>query len=250
MNWLGPLPGGCTGQAKSNAKKSWKPPAMLAKAKSTRVDNAYVRLKNEILNGVLPPGFQAPEPDIANRLGMSRTPVREALIRLEAEGLIDLVPRRGAKVVAISRKDFCEIFQILAVLEALAASAAACSQERADFLPDLERILSESASALSANDIGTWAKLDDSFHRLVAGICGNERLEAEITGLLDQVFRANTVLLRLNKAPAASADDHDKILRAIAAGEPDVAAEIARSHRLRGLATMKNLLQTSGLSQV
>ena len=103
---------------------------MLAKAKSTRVDNAYERLKREILQGVLPPGYQAPEPDIASRLGMSRTPVREALIRLEAEGLIDLVPRRGAKVVAISRKDICEIFQILAVLEALAAGEAAGREGR------------------------------------------------------------------------------------------------------------------------
>ena len=87
-------------------------PAMPTKARSTRVDNAYERLKTEILNGQLPPGFQAPEPDIATRLGMSRTPVREALIRLEADGLVDLVPRRGAKVLPISLQDICEIYQI------------------------------------------------------------------------------------------------------------------------------------------
>ncbi|WP_282046985.1 GntR family transcriptional regulator [Roseibium album] len=223
---------------------------MLAKAKSTRVDNAYERLKREILHGVLPPGYQAPEPDIANRLGMSRTPVREALIRLEAEGLIDLVPRRGAKVVAISRKDFCEIFQILAVLEALAAREAACRDDRGRALEEFEHLLAESNLALEAENIGDWAKLDDSFHRLIAELCGNDRLEIEITGLLDQIYRANSVLLRLSGAPAANSEDHRRIVEAIAAGEAETASEIAKTHRLHGLNTMKNLMQNSGLSQV
>ena len=223
---------------------------MLAKAKSTRVDNAYERLKREILQGVLPPGYQAPEPDIASRLGMSRTPVREALIRLEAEGLIDLVPRRGAKVVAISRKDICEIFQILAVLEALAAGEAAGREGRDRILEEFEHLLAESDLALKSEDIGTWAQLDDSFHRLIAEICGNDRLEAEITGLLDQIYRANSVLLRLNKAPAANAEDHRKIVEAIASGDAETATDVAKAHRLRGLSTMKDLLQASGLSQV
>ncbi|WP_299483376.1 GntR family transcriptional regulator [uncultured Roseibium sp.] len=223
---------------------------MLAKIKFTQVDSAYGRLKNEILQGVLPPGYQAPEPDIANRLGMSRTPVREALIRLEAEGLVDLVPRRGARVVAISRKDICEIFEILAALEALAAGAAAGVEAEQLPLDDIGRVLSESGSALASSDIGAWANLDDAFHRLIAGLCGNDRLEAEIAGFLDQVYRANTVLLRLNKAPAANVDDHRKIVEAIARGDDEAASERARQHRLSGLNTMKVLLQTSGLSQV
>ncbi|MET1412575.1 GntR family transcriptional regulator [Roseibium sp. HPY-6] len=223
---------------------------MLAKIKFTQVDSAYGRLKNEILQGVLPPGYQAPEPDIANRLGMSRTPVREALIRLEAEGLVDLVPRRGARVVAISRKDICEIFEILAALESLAAGAAARVETEDLHLDDIGRVLSESGSALASSDIGAWANLDDTFHRLLAGLCGNVRLEAEIAGFLDQIYRANTVLLRLNKAPAANVDDHRKIVEAIARGDDVTAFECARQHRLSGLKTMKTLLQTSGLSQV
>lgn len=223
---------------------------MLAKIKFTQVDSAYGRLKNEILQGVLPPGYQAPEPDIANRLGMSRTPVREALIRLEAEGLVDLVPRRGARVVAISRKDISEIFEILAALEALAAGAAARVEAEQLPLEDIGRVLTESGSALASSDIGAWANLDDTFHRLIAGLCGNDRLEAEIAGFLDQIYRANTVLLRLNKAPAANVDDHRKIVEAIARGDEEAASERAREHRLSGLSTMKVLLQTSGLSQV
>ena len=226
------------------------PPAMLAKAKSTRVDNAYERLKTEILNGELPPGFQAPEPDIASRLGMSRTPVREALIRLEAEGLVDLIPRRGAKVLAISQKDICEIFEILAVLEGLAAKSAARRDIPEALLQSIEAVMTRADAALAENNIETWAKLDDRFHRLLAQSCGNARLEAEVNNLLDQVHRANRVLLRLNKAPASNVEDHRKIFEAIRSGQEEMASAGAQSHRLNGLNTMKRLLQSSGLTQV
>ncbi|MGX1495245.1 DNA-binding GntR family transcriptional regulator [Labrenzia sp. MBR-25] len=224
-------------------------PAMSTKARSTRVDNAYERLKTEILSGQLPPGFQAPEPDIATRLGMSRTPVREALIRLEADGLVDLVPRRGAKVLPISRQDICEIYQILAVLEALAAGTA-CGKASDEALAEINCVLDGADEALEDQDIEAWAICDDRFHRLVARASGNLRLRAEIEGFLDQVYRANLVLLRLNKAPASNAADHRAIVEAIREGKSDAAAEVARVHRLNGLARMKDLLQHCGLNHV
>jgi len=224
-------------------------PAMPTKARSTRVDNAYERLKTEILNGQLPPGFQAPEPDIATRLGMSRTPVREALIRLEADGLVGLVPRRGAKVLPISLQDICEIYEILSALEALAAGTA-CGKASDETLAQIEDVLTSADAALERQDIEAWAIADDRFHRLIAKASGNLRLEAEIEGFLDQVYRANTVLLRLNKAPASNAADHSKMLEAIREGDTDSAAETARVHRLNGLIRMKDVLKDCGLSQV
>ncbi len=225
-------------------------PEMSSKDKSTCVNNAYQRLKSEILRGEMPPGFQAPEPDIASRLGMSRTPVREALIRLEADGLVDLVPRRGAKVLPIARKDICEIYQILSALEGLAARSAACRNGQPGMFCSVAELLKELDEALEAGDMETWAVLDDRFHRWIAVVSGNVRLEAAISGLLDQVFRASTFLLRLNKAPAADASDHRKLCEAINAGEEEIAAEIARTHRLTGLSKMTALLEGCGLSQV
>lgn len=225
-------------------------PAMSSKAKSTRVDNAYDRLKSEILKGELPPGFQAPEPDIANRLGMSRTPVREALIRLEADGLVGLVPRRGAKVLPICSRDICEIYQILSALEALAVRSAAGKKIESSATGAIRGLLDQSDEVLKQGDIEGWAVLDDRFHRWMASVSGNRRLEAEIGGFLDQIYRANNVLLRLNKAPAANAADHRKIYEAILAGDAELAAETASVHRLNGLSRMKSLLETCGLSQV
>lgn len=223
---------------------------MPSNGKSTRVDKAYERLKEEILKGELPPGFQAPEPDIAGRLGMSRTPVREALIRLEAEGLVHLIPRRGARVLPISQKDLSEIFEILSALEGLAAGAAAKGNCGEDLLRTIEVVINDADAALAANDMESWAELDDRFHKLIAQASGNARLEHEIEGLLNQVFRANSMLLRLNKAPASNADDHRGIYEAISAGDPDKASAIATAHRLGGMKTMQRVLGACGLSHV
>ncbi|GAA0776290.1 GntR family transcriptional regulator [Roseibium denhamense] len=223
---------------------------MISKPKATRVDSAYERLKAEILKGDLPPGFQAPEPDYADRLGMSRTPVREALIRLEAEGLIDLVPRRGARVLAVSRQDIKEIYEMLAVLEGLAAEQAVLSDEVDVLVAAMQETLRHAENALALNDIEIWALNDDSFHRLVARGSGNRRLEQEIASLLNQVYRANMVLLRLNKAPAATHVGHEDIVAAIASGDPVQAFTLARRHRQNGLETMSRLLESSGLSFV
>ncbi|WFE90837.1 GntR family transcriptional regulator [Roseibium porphyridii] len=223
---------------------------MSSRAKATRVDSAYDRLKSDILTGMLPPGFQAPEPEVASRLGMSRTPVREALIRLEADGLVELIPRRGARVIPVTGNDICEVFEILSVLEALAAQRAGENDASQEVLTEIEAVSDEADQALAAKDIDAWAQLDDKFHRLIAQASGNNRLEAEINGFLDQVLRANTVLLRLNQAPASCAADHRKLTAAIKSGEGGAAWEIARSHRLNGLKTMRKLLQDCGLTQV
>jgi DNA-binding GntR family transcriptional regulator len=81
---------------------------MQSHGKSSRVNDAYVQIKAEILSNRLPPGFQAPEPEVALRLGMSRTPVREALIRLEADGLVELIPRRGVRVLPLRAEDMAK----------------------------------------------------------------------------------------------------------------------------------------------
>ena len=223
---------------------------MPPKSKSTRVDSAYERLKSDILTGALPPGFQAPEPDIADRLGMSRTPVREALIRLEAEKLVDLIPRRGARVVPISPGDLCEIFDILAVLEELAARSAAKKGVPPELQEEIGRINLQSEQALASRNMDCWAELDDNFHRRIAECGGNARLETQISGFLDQVFRANSMLLRLNKAPASNAPDHKALFEAILSSDIERAGKLARDHRANALKTMKVLLQESGLSRI
>ncbi|TYC52106.1 GntR family transcriptional regulator [Rhodobacterales bacterium] len=223
---------------------------MPLKAKLTRVDNAYERLKSEILKGELPAGFQAPEPELADRLGMSRTPVREALIRLEAERLVHLVPRRGARVLPVERRDLCEIFEILAVLGALAAAKAARKNDDAEALEEMASVVDDAEAAVSTRDMEAWARHDDRFHRLVAKAGDNARLAEEVNRLLNESFRAHMVLLRLSAPYVRIAGKHRSVLDAIREGDEEAAYSATHAFRLASLKSLKEVLETSGLTQV
>lgn len=220
---------------------------MLARAKLTRVENAYEQLKADILQGALPPGYQAPEPDIADRLQMSRTPVREALIRLESEGLIKLIPRRGALVIGLSLQDLIEVFEILSVLEPLAASTAAQEWLDGEWDVRMTDLVQRGKVALQRSNLDAWVDLDDQFHRLVAE-GGSRRLSCSIGACLDQVHRAVRVLVRLNKGPVGRPEGNAEIAEAISSGDPEAAAGLARQSRLDGMSAISVLFKQSGLA--
>ncbi|GGB33401.1 GntR family transcriptional regulator [Roseibium aquae] len=212
---------------------------MTQTAKITRVGDAYDRLKADILSSALPAGYQAPEPDIAVRLGMSRTPVREALIRLEAEGLVSLVPRRGALVVGITASDLEEIYELLSVFE----SAVAAGVARKGLTPGSHEeltLLAQQLDNLGAEaDVDGWVQSDRSFHCRLAEFYGNMRLLRQMSGLFDQVHRARLILHGLAPAELGPRGVHASILAAISARDADQAQRLAREHRLDTLAALK-----------
>ncbi|MEJ8472963.1 GntR family transcriptional regulator [Roseibium algae] len=212
---------------------------MQRKTKLTRVDNAYDRLKDEILQSKLPPGFQAPEPDIAERLGMSRTPVREALIRLESDGLVELVPRRGAKVLALSLSDLLEIYDLLIALEPAALSKLAGNQVAAEDLEALEALIYNLEKAHGDGDLDAWGEADDQFHRKLLSLSSNRRLAGYAGCLLDQVYRGRMVLLRMRNKPVSAVQDHRDLLAAVLSGDSDMAFSLCVCH----LEVVKQALQ-------
>jgi len=218
--------------------------------KTTRVDDAYDRMKVEILSNRMPPGFQAPEPEIAARLGMSRTPVREALIRLEADGLVKLIPRRGARVLPISTEDMREIYEILTALEPEVAARLA---ERKPSRNELESLIQANADmerALEEDNLDVWATADDRFHRQLLDLHGNRRLTAFANTLFDQAYRARAVTLRLRKPPVKSTKDHGEILDRILAGDAQGARRLFRRHRKRAAAELLQILENFRLPQL
>ncbi|MEM9429679.1 MAG: GntR family transcriptional regulator [Pseudomonadota bacterium] len=219
-------------------------------ARSTRVEDAYARLKDEIRTNRLPPGFQAPEPEIAIKLGMSRTPVREALIRLEAEGLVELVPRRGARVLPIRPADMREIYEILTALEPDAAARLAEGLPNPDAFVPLDQATSDMESALEAQDLDAWAEADDRFHRTLLALQGNRRLASVVTALYDQAHRVRIVTMRMRGLPQQSTAEHREIVSHLQAGEPEAARIAFRHHRERAGAEMLGLLERYKLSQL
>ena len=218
--------------------------------RSSRVEDAYDRIKAEVLSNRMPPGFQATEVEIAERLGMSRTPVHEALIRLSTEGLIEVRPRHGAVVQPIEPDDMREIYEILTALEPEAAASLAARCPGPEELAPLEEATAAMERALEAGDLDGWAKADERFHRLLLDLYGNRRLAQFVGLLLDQAHRVRMVTLRMRDAPGASTREHRAILRALADCDPQATREAFRAHRERAAHELMGVLAEYRLSHL
>ena len=211
--------------------------------KITRVDDAYARLKSEIRTNRMPPGFQATELEIALRFGMSRTPVREALIRLESENLVELIPRRGARVLPINISDMKEIYEILTSLEPDVAGNVAAKNPTEAALRPLEKATADMETALAQEDLDEWADADDRFHHHMLDLHGNRRLREFVLALNDQVHRTRIVTLRLREKPIKSNQEHREILEHIRRGDAETARNAFRAHRQRAAQELINILK-------
>jgi len=217
--------------------------------KPSLVDDAYGKLKDAIRENEFPPGYQGSEQEIASRLGMSRTPVHEAVIRLQEEGLVRVLPRRGVVVCAISADDMREIYGVIIALEAAAAEALAerPSQERLSTARELEAANKIMETALKNDDLTAWAKADESFHRLLIEHSGNQRLLRMYHTIMDQSHRARMITLRIRPRPEGSVKEHRSIVDAIKRGSPSQARELAKEHRVRARNQLVPLLEQVGL---
>ncbi|MEM7060801.1 MAG: GntR family transcriptional regulator [Pseudomonadota bacterium] len=220
---------------------------MVAKQRSTRVDDVYAQLRRDILDTRLLPGSQVPEPELALRMGVSRTPVREALIKLQAEGLIELIPRHGVRILPVSADDMREIYGILIALEPEVAAEAAQRQQSEQSFTALETAMAKMEAALEGGDLRAWANADDDFHRALLALGENRRMTQFISTLFDQAHRARMVTVRLRSDSKRSTQEHRKILRAITAGRPDEARALFRSHRERTAGVLLSILEETQL---
>jgi len=200
-------------------------------ASLSRVERAYRQLKDCILNNTFPPGYQALEPEIAKNLGVSRTPVREALIRLEAENLIELIPRRGMRVLPLVASDIIEINQVLTALECMAVELLTKKAHSSDALQPMSDAVEEMALALEQDDIDAWAEAEEKFHRLLVTLAGNKRLTMLVETVRAQAYRARKITLKLRPKPVSSTAAYAEVFSAICDGHWESA--IKRHHELR-----------------
>ena len=197
------------------------------------VEQAYQSIKERILRNEYGPRFQALEQEIANDLGMSRTPVREALIRLENEGLIECIPRRGMRVMPLSPEDMREIYQLLTCLETMAVDLLARTHPKLEEVAPLHAALDGMDRALEADDLSAWATADEQFHKSLLELCGNRRLNDMANTVLDQVHRARWVTLKLRPKPWDSNTEHRKVVEAVLEGDWSTARKVHYDHRLK-----------------
>ncbi len=204
-------------------------------ARTRITDDVYSRLLAAILDHALPPGGRLSVPALAAKLQVSRTPVREAVIRLIREGLAVEEPRRGAVLAQFDSADLVRIYEVREALEGMASRLAATRATTAQRV-ELREIFDEHADAVRRQDYGRHFELDMRFHALVREAAGNEDLAA----LLDQIqikIRIAMVTTVVSSGPGEALADHERILSAIEARAPRRAEDAAGKHirRLREL---------------
>jgi DNA-binding GntR family transcriptional regulator len=213
-------------------------------------ERAYRELRQRILDNELAAGTVLLEQELAALLGMSRTPVREAMVRLAEEGMVEIRPRHGMRVLPVSADDMQEIYQVLTALEAEAAEEIARRGLPPAEIAALRETVIEMEDALEADDLVRWAKGDERFHRLLLENCPNRRLRGLVSQFWDQSHRVRMLTLRLRPRPVTSNADHLALVEAIERGDGEGARRIHRDHRVRHGRMLVEILRTHGLTQL
>jgi DNA-binding GntR family transcriptional regulator len=224
--------------------------AASTQASGSMVDAAYDLIRRRILDNVWPPGHRALEQEVALALGMSRTPVREALVRLQAEGLVEVVPRHGMRVLPVSPNDMREIYEILTALECMAAELLARRRPSDAELQPLLDATADMDLALDADDLEAWAQADERFHAQLIALAGNRHLQATVMNHWDRAHRARLFSLRLRPKPVNSTREHRALVERIRAGDVDGAVRENRAHRERASRELLAIFERFKLAQM
>lgn len=211
---------------------------------------AIDELRDLIFSGELAAGSDHLETELAERLKMSRTPIREALLALEGQGLLEMRPRKGVRILALSPKDMRDIYEILTALESVAARNAARAGYGEKDLAGLASAIDDMDSALAANDLRTWAQADDRFHAELVRLGGNSRIATVVANMADQVRRARAVTLFMREKPHKSNHDHRQVMEAIRKGDADAACRIHNAHRRQAQSMLLALLEKHQLRSI
>lgn len=198
-------------------------------------EHVFESLKQAIVRGKISSGEWLVESHIAEMLGISRTPVREAFHKLEREQLIERQPRGGFTVLGLNREDIEETFGIRSVLEGYAANLAAIKHE-AQELDLLEQKIEEFQKALDRKNMNLLPAINTEFHDLLYGLSKSPKLINMINGLKDQIYRYREMILRESKYASTSNLDHKKMLKTIRNRDAAGAEQLVREHILRGQA--------------
>jgi DNA-binding GntR family transcriptional regulator len=186
-------------------------------------------LREEILSSRLAPGTELGEMALARSLGISRGPLREALGQLTAEGLVTIVPRRGAVVTRLTRREFIDAYQVREALESLALRLAVSrlsAQEKAE----LHRMCDQMEREAERGNTKRFLQINGEFHGLLVHASGNRKLEAVHGQLIAQMGRLMSKSAELRGGLVQSAAEHRAILAAIDAGDAERAARLLEDH--------------------
>lgn len=208
-------------------------------------DVAYKKIKDAILVCALAPGSKHSEQQLAAYLDFSRTPVHQAVVRLEQEGWLTFLPRKGVAISSVTAEEMTHVYEILMSLESLGVVRLASRPRDVDDGIDLllEEARLDGEKALEKNDLQGWAQADDRFHTLFVDGSGNPLLSRLAANVREKAHRARLLTLDKRPLPLRSNQDHKQILDAIVSREPELARAALEAHRTRGMNTLLPILR-------
>ena len=209
--------------------------------------HAYEKLKQAIVKGDLAPGSRVVESRVANALGISRTPVREASHKLEREGLLRHNPSGGFFVVGLMRADIEETFGIRSVLESYAARLATIHHTE-EGLDALEEKVHQYELHLARGKLEALPQINTEFHDILYALSRSPRLIKMINDLRDQIHRYRKVLLKVEETARMSNEDHKLMIEFIKRRDADAVEKLVRAHILRGQAIVLEEFDTQDMT--
>ncbi len=192
-------------------------------------DAIFDSLREAIIMGELKPGERLMEIQLADKLGVSRTPVREAIRKLELEELVTMIPRKGAHVAELSLKDIMNVLEIRGSLDALATKLASQRMNKTD-LKDLNLILNQFEQFMQKGNMQGLIDKDVEFHELIYRVAKNEKLIHIASNLKDQIHRFRVVYLKDFSSPRELVKEHRDIINALQNKDEEMAEKLAEVH--------------------
>lgn len=186
-------------------------------------------LRQQILTGKLKPGERLLEIHLAEELGVSRTPIREAIRKLELEGLVTMIPRRGAEVAQISEKGMSDVLEVRKALDSLAGELA-CARITEGEKEQLREACLDFEKAIATKDKAKIAKADVTFHNIITEATRNIRLAQLLNNLSEQMYRYRFEYIKDENQHKALAEEHKRIYEAIRDNKPEQAVEALKNH--------------------
>lgn len=192
-------------------------------------DVVFNTLREAILKGDFAPGERLMEKQLAEKMGVSRTPIREAIRKLELEGLVIMVPRKGAEVASITSKDISDVLEVRATLEALAVKLA-CKKMSESELEELQQVNDDFKTAAQEKNVSVLIEKDVEFHDIIFHSSDNDKLISIINNLREQIYRFRVEYIYKMKDYTELVKEHDEIVKAMLERKGKDASDIAHEH--------------------
>ena len=205
-------------------------------------DVVFNTLRQAILKGELEPGERLMEIQLVDRLGVSRTPIREAIRKLELEGLVLMIPRKGAEVAKISEKSLRDVLEVRRSLEELAIELA-CQRMTEDDIKELEEAQEAFRSAIQSADAMTIAETDEHYHDIIYNGTGNNRLVQILNNLREQVYRYRVEYLKDEKSYPSLIEEHEELYAGIEKHDKEHVSQVMKRHVENQAEAVKNIIR-------